>query len=140
MLPFYDHIYEFNGNLLDYVENEKDLGVVTNRQLTWNVHCEMLVKKAKQFGMLRRTCYFMSDKKQRCALYISLIRSIFEHCCQIWAPQDNKSVDAISALQKRAVKWILKEQHMNYSDDIFLIKQRNLDLLPVKNKFLFSDY
>ena len=140
VLPFHDHIYELNGNLLDYVQNEKDLGVVTNRQLTWNLHCEMLVIKAnKQFGMLRRTCYFMADKKQRCILYISLIRSIFEHCCQIWAPQDNKSLDAIIALQKRGVKWILKEQHMSYSDQIFLIKQKNLDILPVENKFLFSD-
>ena len=140
VLPFYDHIYELNGLLLEYVQTEKDLGVVTNRQLTWNSHCEMLVLKAnKQFGMLRRTCYFMADKKQRCVLYITLIRSIFEHCCQIWAPQDKKSLDAITALQKRAVKWILKEQHMSYTDETFLIKQKNLDVLPVKNKFLFSD-
>ena len=32
-----------------------------------------------------------------------------------------------------------KEQHMSYSDQIFLIKQKNLDVLPIKNKFLFSD-
>ena len=28
---------------------------------------------------------------------------------------------------------------MSYSDQIFLIKQKNLDILPVENKFLFSD-
>ena len=28
---------------------------------------------------------------------------------------------------------------MSYSDKIFLIKQKNLDVLPVRNKFLFSD-
>ena len=28
---------------------------------------------------------------------------------------------------------------MSYTDQIFLIKQKNLDVLPVKNKFLFSD-
>ena len=74
MLPFHDHIYELNGLLLDYVQTEKELGVVTNRQLTWNSHCEMLVlKDNKLFGMLRRTCYFMADIKQRCLLYITLI-------------------------------------------------------------------
>ena len=132
VLPFHDHIYELNGILLDYVQNEKDLGVVTNRKLTWNLHCEMLVCKAnKQFGMLRRACYFVSDIKKRCVLYVSLIRSIFT---VVRSRHHNKSLDAISALHKRAVKWILNEQRMSYSDQMFLIKQKNLDVLPIKNK------
>ena len=140
VLPFYEFIYELNGKLLDYTDNEKDLGVVINRRLSWNTNCTSLIVKAnKQFGFLKRTCYFVVDTNQRLALYLSLIRSIFEHCCQVWAPYDNKSLNDLNLLQKRAVKWILKEQHKSYADDVFLLKQKELDLLPMKLKFVYSD-
>ena len=93
----------------------------------------------RQLGLVRRTCHFVNNTKQRRALYLSLVRSIFEHCCQVWAPQTVKSINAFDLLQKRAVKWILMEPYARYSDDEFLRNQRNLDLLPVKYKFSLSD-
>ena len=139
-LPFYEFWYTLNGKVLDYEISEKDLGVIIHSKLSWAEHCASLIGKANnQLGLVRRTCYFMNDKNERRSLYISLVRSIFEHCCQVWAPQDLKSLDAFDLLQRRAVKWILKESHISYSDENFLIKQRDLDLLPMKHKFIFSD-
>ena len=46
--------------------------------------CHRLITKAnQQFGLDRRTCYFVNDKIRRRALYLSLIRSQFEHCAAI---------------------------------------------------------
>ena len=42
-------------------------------------------------------------------------------------------------LQKRAVKWILGEQEQSYCEVVFLQKQKELDILPMKQKFMFSD-
>ena len=72
-------------------------------------------------------------------MYTSIVRSLFEHCCQIWAPQDAKSINNFDLLQRRAVKWILKESFESYSEQVFLKKQRDLDLLPMKFKFIYSD-
>ena len=139
-LPFYEHMYTLNGNFLNYETSEKDLGVVINSRLSWIDQCQCLVQRAnRQLGLVRRTCHFVNNTKQRRALYLSLVRSIFEHCCQVWAPQTVKSINAFDLLQKRAVKWILMEPYARYTDDEFLRKQRNLDLLPVKYKFLLSD-
>ena len=129
-----------NDKLLDYVNSEKDLGVIISGKLSWNAQCEALMQKANQhLGLVRRTCYFIVDKKQRRALYLSLIRSIFEHCCQVWAPYTHKSLNAFELIQMRAVKWILKESYKSYSDEEFLKKQWSLDLLPVNCKFILSD-
>lgn len=139
-LPFYEHNYSMNGNLLDYVQSEKDLGVIISGKLSWNAQCEAMVHKANQhLGLVRRTCYFIVDTNQRRALYLSLIRSIFEHCCQVWAPYNHKSLNAFDLVQKRAVKWILKESYKSYTDEEFLKKQWSLDLLPMKYKFILSD-
>ena len=140
VLPFYEFWYQLDNKLLSYVDNEKDLGVVFNHKLSWTNHCNMVVHKANnQFNLLRRTCYFINNPKQRRALYLTLVRSLFEHCCQIWSPQNPTSLIMFEKLQKRAVKWILKEQHDSYSDFIFLKKQKELDILPMRYKFLFAD-
>ena len=48
-------------------------------------------------------------------------------------------IDMFEKLQKRAIKWILREQHESYSDLVFLNKQQDLDIIPMKFKFLYSD-
>ena len=139
-LPFYEYFYSLNGVLLDYVESEKDLGVIVNGTLNWKAHCEALASRANQrLGFVRRTCHFILSSEQRRILYLSLVRSIFEHCSPVWAPQTSGALNAIDLVQRRAVKWILKEPYTSYSDDEFLLKQRGLDLLPIKSKFVFTD-
>ena len=62
------------------VMNEKDLGVIIDSKLQWSTHCEMILQKAtKQFNLLRRTCYFIFDSRQKRVLYLTLVRSILEH-------------------------------------------------------------
>ena len=139
-LPFYEFWYHLDKKLLCYTDSEKDLGILIDHKLSWTSQCETAVKKAnKQFNLLRRTCYFIKDSRQRRALYLTLVRSIFEHCCQIWSPQNPTSLDLFDKLQKRAIKWIVNEQQESYSDIVFLNKQKELDVLPMKHKFLFSD-
>ena len=70
---------------------------------------------------------------------MTLVRSIFEHCCQIWSPQKSTSISIFDKLQKRAVKWILKEKNESYPEVVFLSKLKELDILPMKSKFLFTD-
>ena len=42
-------------------------------------------------------------------------------------------------MQKRAVKWILSEEDFHYNDMEYMSKLRQLDLLPLEYRFLFSD-
>ena len=124
-LPFYEFWYHLNGTLIDYFESEKDLGIVIDHRLLWTRQCEMVVLKASnQFNLLRRTCYFIYDYNQRRCLYLTLVCSLFEHCCQIWSPQNSTSLIMFEKFQKRAVKWIFREQHQSYSSKVFLQKQK----------------
>ena len=44
-----------------------------------------------------------------------------------------------NAIQKRAVKWINGEPFTSYTDERFEEEQRNLNILPVKQKFIYND-
>ena len=92
-----------------------------------------------EFGLLRRTCHFTTNIRQKRAFYLSLVRSIFEHCSIVWSPQNATHIDKFAAIQKRAIKWINGEQFVSYSEETFLKKQKDLDILPMKLKFILTD-
>ena len=85
-LPFFLFLYRINTTLLDYSNEEKDLGIiVTNKFNLTNHHNEILSKATKQFNQLRKTCHFVNNTQKRRTLYLTLVGSLFEHGSQIWS-------------------------------------------------------
>ena len=71
-LPFVNFHYQLRENLLEYTENEKDLGVLINCKLNFNEQQDNLLLKAnQQFGLVKRTCNFVTDVRRRRVLYLS---------------------------------------------------------------------
>ena len=68
--------------------------------------------------------------------YLSIVRSIFEHCSVIWCPQTAIHLSKFAAVQKRAIKWINGQQFDSYSEDVFFAKQKELEILPIRLKFI----
>ena len=139
-LPFTIFHYRLNSTYIDYVSSQVDLGVTVNNKLNWNEHCEKLASKANsQLGLLMRTCHFTMDKKQKKIFYLTIVRSIFEHCSIIWHPQSSNQISKFDAIQKRAIKWINGQCFEHYSDSEYLNKQKELNILPIKMKFRLND-
>ena len=139
-LPFNVYIYELNGCLLDYVQSQSDLGVKINTKLTWGPHLDELISKANsRLGLLKRTCHFSNDKRQKRSFYLAMVRSIFEHCSQVWSPQYTTHILKCEIIQKRAIKWINGENFVSYSDNKYYEELKNLNILPMKFKFILND-
>ncbi|MCP4459602.1 MAG: reverse transcriptase family protein, partial [Cytophagales bacterium] len=142
-LPFNTFFYELSGKDIDFVqswESHTDLGIEMKTNLTWSTHCKALVSKASsRLGLLKRTCHFATDKKQKRSFYLALVRAIFEHCSVVWSPQYSTIIEQFAAIQKRAVKWINGEPFASYNDEVFAMKQRELNILPIMLKFIYND-
>ncbi|MCP4460194.1 MAG: hypothetical protein GY816_19545, partial [Cytophagales bacterium] len=141
MLPFIRFHYSLGENLLDYADSEKDLGVLINPSLSFNEQCESLLTKAnQQYGLVRRTCHFVNDIKRRRALYLSLVRSQFEHCSPIWRPCGKTMINRFENFQKKCIKWILSEEEISYSSSVkYIRKCREANLLPISSRFNVND-
>ena len=126
---------------LEYTNLEKDLGVHVNGKLSWTEHCEILYSKASQkLGLLIRTCSFVPNLRKRRSLYLSLVRSQFEHCAIIWRPLNKSTLDKLDALQKRALKWVINKPYdslTNLGDYYKVCKQVNI--LPFSPRFDYKD-
>ncbi|KAL5266583.1 hypothetical protein ACHWQZ_G003831 [Mnemiopsis leidyi] len=72
--PFNVFIYEINGTCIDYVNSQRDLGVELNNNLNWGSHHSMLVLQASsRLGLLRRTCHFNANVRQKRAFYLAIV-------------------------------------------------------------------
>ena len=116
ILPNIQYIYFLGDDPLDYADTEKDLGVDINSKLNFNDHCDRILTKARQrIGLTRRTCSFVNDTRRRRVLYLTLVRSLFEHCSQIWRPNGKVYIKKFEDLQKFCIKWILAEEYIRYN-------------------------
>jgi hypothetical protein len=83
--------------------------------------------------------HFLKCQKQRRAFYLAIVRSQFEHCVQVWRPSSDSVNQNIERIQRRAVKWILSGQDHSFNDLDYLMRLRDLDLLPIHERFITSD-
>ena len=94
---------------LEEVKEFKDLGIITNRHLSWNPHIDYIVSKAnRMLGLIKRTCKGLDDPKTLRTLYCSLVRSNLEYCSVVWSPYTKRNTDKLERVQRRATKLILK--------------------------------
>ena len=141
VLPFVSFHYHLGESLLEYAEKERDLGVIINCKLNFNEQQENLLLKAnQQFGLVKRTCNFVMDVRRRRVLYLTLIRSQFEHCSQIWRPCFETMILKFERFQKKCIKWILSEEELSYSQvEVYIRKCKQVNILPLRQRFILND-
>ena len=140
-LPFANFSYTIGDTVIDYENSEKDLGVLVNNEFTWHEHQQSILTKASQMlGLTKRTCHFVTNSNRKRTLYLTLVRSLFEHCVTVWRPTETANINKFERLQKNAVKWILNEEHASYKTvNIYYRKCNELNILPMNMRFDLSD-
>ena len=102
-------------------------------------HDKIIKKTHQMLGFTKRTCHFIKDARKRRSLYISLVRSNFEHGSIIWRPITETEISDFEKLQKKALKWILNEENMHYDDETYITKCCQANLTPMKIFFDIND-
>ena len=91
-------------------------------------------------GLTKRTCHFLINSNRKCTLYLTLVRSQFEHCSAIWRPIKLTQLQKFEVIQKNAIKWIVNEEFLSYSDDeTYLRKCKQVNILPISKIFELRD-
>ena len=88
----------------------------------------VITKASRHLGLFMRTCHFVKNQNQKRTLYITLVKSLFEHCGEIWARNAVVAQNKFEPIQKRAVKWILDEINLKYKENKCINKLKVLDL------------
>ena len=114
--------YNLDGVILEHIEEENDLGVLTDSKLTFTNHISNKINKANNImGIIRRT-FKKINKEMFNRLYKPLVRTQLEYANVVWAPHMEKDIRALESVQRRATKQIpgirdqSYEQRLRYLD------------------------
>jgi len=94
--------YYMRGNILEEVDQKKDLGIIISSDLKCSQQCLYTCNRAnKVSGMIRRTIL----TRIMMSLYKTLVKPHVEYCSSAWSPcykKDNELIKRFSTdLQKR---------------------------------------
>ena len=105
--------------------NEKDLGVVTSYELSWDLHINSIISKAnKMLGVLKRTSTHLTNIKTRRTLYLSLVKSQLCYASEVWSPVNNNLSKRVESVQRRATRWILMSRgELSYKERLLALNR-----------------
>ena len=79
--------YYLNNIILPNVDNEKDLGINIENNLTWDNHIQCNISKArKNIGWVKRNV-ISREISVMLNIYKSMVRPHLECCVQLWSPK-----------------------------------------------------
>ena len=111
-----------NRHVLDQVECEKDIGVIFDSNLQFDIHINEKVNKANGiFSMIRRSYKYLS-KESFMPLYKGLVRSNLEYANSVWAPYKMKHIEALERVQQRATRSLPELKGLNYEERLRTLK------------------
>ena len=64
-------------------------------------------KASPMLGLIKRTCHFVVNSIRKRTLYMTMIRSQFEHCLIKWRPVSETEFQKFESMQRNDIKWIL---------------------------------
>lgn len=101
--------YKLFGNNLKVVNQMLDLGIILDCELNFNAHLDYIIPKAySACAFIRRNCQDFSDPLTLRILYTAFGRSKLEYCSFIWNPIYNVHTNRIERVQKKFVKYALR--------------------------------
>ena len=106
---------------LENSDEERDLGILVDRTLSFNGHIEKAIAKANQIlGLIKRTLVYF-DRDTLKLLYCSLVRPHLEYANVVWHPQYKKHIKLLEGVQRRATRLLPMLAERPYQERLRLL-------------------
>lgn len=100
--------YKLNNHTLERPKYFKDLGVIFDPALTFNVHINNTINASyKMLGFIIRNSYGFQDTNVLMLLFNTFVKSKLEYCAFIWQSGYNKYIDSIERIQRKFLKFLV---------------------------------
>ena len=103
------HDYSLHDQLLERTDHATYLGVELNSKLTWSNHIDKTCAKAnRSLAFLRRNLPIKNQSVKEAA-YKGIVRPAMEYCSPVWSPYQQKYIDSLEMVQRRAARYIFHD-------------------------------
>ena len=105
---------------------EKDLGVLFDRKLSFDCHIQSATKKANRILGIIKRAFSHLDRISFIKLYKALVRPILEYGNVIWSPHLKRQSRQIEGVQRRATKILPELRKFPYAERLKILKLPSL--------------
>lgn len=121
------YTYKMNGQVLQQVDAQSDLGVVIRKDLKASDQCAKAYAKASRvLGMIGRNIRYKS-REVMLRLYKSMVRPHVEYCTVAWSPHYVKDKQLIEKIQRRFIKMIPGFEDLSYEEGLRILRLNTLE-------------
>lgn len=111
-----DVTYTMAGHVLEETAEERDLGLIVDKDLLFHSQSAAAVAKAfRTLGIIKRT-FMHLDEVTLPLLFKTMVRPILEYGNCVWGPVFCGDQDRIERVQRRATKMIPAIRHLPYQE------------------------
>jgi len=97
--PNLGYSYMLNNNLLPNVSVAKDLGILVDSKLKFDVHINSIITRAHQRAGCIFRCFLSRDVDWFVKAFVTYVRPIVEYASPIWNPTAKTLIAKIEAVQ-----------------------------------------
>ena len=122
---------------LEHVFEEKDLGIIIDTDLTFDVHVSEKIKKANNMlGLIRRSfCCLNADILL--PLYKAFVRHLLEYGAPVWSGRLKRSqIRAIEKIQMRDTEMIEGMSYIDYGERLELLRLPTLSYRRARGEMI----
>lgn len=131
-------LYKLNNTALPTISSCKDLGVIFDTKLSFDLHYKNITSRAyKILGFISRSLNKFRQLSTYKTLYNTYVRSIIEYCSTVWNPYYNIHSYEIERIQKRFTRMIYRKFHYPY--EAYETRLLRLEMNMLENRRLMLD-
>ena len=114
--------YNMNGHCLKIINSEKDLGVLFDNNLKFDMHINSIINRANRIlGIVRKT-FDCLDRQIFANLYKGLVRPHLEYAAPVWSPHLMVQKEALENVQRRATRLVPGLSQLSYPERLKALK------------------
>lgn len=135
--------YKIANNTLEKVDSIKDLGIILDSKLHFDLHVQDVANRCSRLsGFVRRQTVDFPDWTCVALLFNTLIRPILEYCSLIWSPFYRVHIDRLERVQRRFLNYILfkcriDKNNYSYSERLRLLGFQSLEMRRENRNVVF---
>lgn len=129
--------YTLHFYTLEEVDEEKDLGVLVDKNLNFKSHISKKISKANSMLYLIKNSFKFLDKQIFTMLYKSLVRPHLEYVSPVWNPITSREIKKLEGVQRRATKMVPELTNLPYTERLKALNLPTLQYRRLRQDLIF---
>ena len=122
---------------LPIVDSVKDLGVIMDNHLKFDVHVNNTVLHAYKIANLIHKCFVSKDPPTLMKAFLVYVRSVLKYASCVWSLQSVGLIKKIESVQRRFTKRFPCCKYMMYNDRLLKLNIDSLELRRLRLDLIY---